>query len=669
MIFHLTKKLITYSFYKHINSRLYSQTLRTGTMESLTGNLKALNLSLPPSVEGSYPQSNTVDLCRNYISEQLSLLANVDKKIVFTALDWSSVLENGDLIVPLPRLRMKGDLDAIAIDLSEKFPLGGYIDKVVAKGKFLQFFFNTQFLLNLVTKDILTRKNDYGSAPIGENKTVISEFSSPNIAKPFHAGHLRSTIIGGFLSNLYEKLGWKVIRMNYLGDWGKQFGVLAVGFQKYGSEELLASQPIQHLFDIYVKINADMKAQTEEAEAKGVPLEEANSIDGEARAFFKKMENGDKEALAIYERFRDLSIEKYINTYARLNIKYDVYSGESKVSNEIMKEVSQMLKDKDMITEDKGALLIDFKKLGQKKLGKVLVQKSDGTSLYITRDFGAAVERYREYKFDKMIYTVASQQDLHLKQFFTGLEMLGFPWAKDLVHVNFGMVLGMSTRKGTVVFLDDILEQAKNTMLEIMQQNKEKFVQVENPEQVADYIGISAVMIQDMQAKRVNNYEFAWDRMLSSEGDTGPYLQYAHSRLRSIERNANVGEEELLNANLSLENICGSVEALKALDLTPEELAKKTEQLESQLEKTKALIRILASYPDTLRYASKNYEPSTVVTYLFKLAHQFSSTYKVLRVMGEEREILVARLALFSAVRQTLYNGLVLLGITPVDRM
>lgn len=669
MIFHLTKRLITHAFWKYNTRRLYSHiNIRTGTMESLTGNLQKLNLALPPAVEGSYPQSNTVDLCRNYIAEQLSQLASVDKKVVFTALDSSSILENGDLIVPLPRLRMKGDLDAIAADLASKFPLDQYIEKVVAKGKFLQFFFNTQFLLDLVTKDILTRKEDFGAAPIGEGKTLVSEFSSPNIAKPFHAGHLRSTIIGGFLSNLYEKLGWKVIRLNYLGDWGKQFGVLAVGFQKYGDEKLLDSQPIQHLFDIYVKINADMKAQQEEAEAKGVELKESESIDGEARAFFKKMEQGDEEALKLYSRFRDLSIEKYIDTYARLNIQYDTYSGESKVSNEIMKEVSQMLEDQGMITEDRGAKLIDFKNLGQKKLGKVLVQKSDGTSLYITRDFGAAVERYQKYKFDKMIYTVASQQDLHMKQFFTGLDMLGFPWAKDLVHVNFGMVLGMSTRKGTVVFLDDILEQAKNTMLDIMQQNKDKFAQVENPEQVADYIGISAVMIQDMQAKRVNNYEFAWERMLSSEGDTGPYLQYAHSRLRSIQRNAQVEEEELLNANLSLENLCGSVEKLAAA-YTGEELAKKTEQLENQKDKVNALIRILSCYPDTLRSASKNYEPSTVVTYLFKLTHQFSSTYKVLRVMGEEREVMVARLALFSAVRQTLFNGLVLLGITPVERM
>lgn len=638
-------------------------------MESLTENLSKLDLVAPPRIEGSYPETNTVDLCRNYITEQLSELSGVDKSIIYPALEWCQVLEKGDLLLPLPRLRLKGDLEATAVEFANKFNKGGYIDKVVPQGKFLQFYFNTQFLLNLVTKDVLSRTTDYGAAPLGAGKTMIVEFSSPNIAKPFHAGHLRSTIIGGFLANLHEKLGWKVIRMNYLGDWGKQFGVLAVGFKKYGSEAELEANPIQHLFDVYVKINNDIKKEQEEAEAKGETLDPENSIDGEARAFFRGMENGDEESLKLWKKFRDLSIEKYIDTYARLNIRYDVYSGESQISNEKMKKVTEILKEKNMITEDRGALLIDFKNLGQKKLGKVLVQKSDGATLYITRDLGAAIERKEKYNFDKMIYVIASQQDLHTKQFFTALEMMGNKWAKDLIHVNFGMVLGMSTRKGTVVFLDDILEAVKTKMLEIMQTNAEKFAQVENPEQVADLIGISAVMIQDMQAKRINNYEFGWERMLSSEGDTGPYLQYAHSRLRSIQRNAEIPDEELIEADMSLENLCGSLEKLKTMNLSDEELAKKSALLESQLEKTQALIRIMASYPDTLRYASKNYEPSTIVTYLFKLTHQFSSTYKVLRVMGEERSVMVSRLALFSAVRQILHNGLTLLGITPVERM
>lgn len=655
---------------KYIPKKL--KPIMSGSIETLTKTLNGLNLQVPQEIEGSYPQSNTVDLCRNYIAEELSKLAGVDKQLVFNGLDWSNTMDKGDLLIALPRLKLKGNLDEIAKDLASKFPKNGYLLDVVAAGKFLQFWFNPQTLLNIVTRDVLTRGDDYGSSPLGLGKKIVVEFSSPNIAKPFHAGHLRSTIIGGFLSNLYEKLGWDVVRINYLGDWGKQFGLLAVGYERYGSEEELATNPIQHLFDVYVKVNQDIKAEEEKAEAEGVALDEKTSTDGKARAFFKKMEQGDEQSIALWKKFRTLSIEKYIDTYARLNIHYDVYSGESQVGEKIMKDVTETLKEKNLITEDRGALLVDFKNLGEKKLGKVLVQKSDGTSLYITRDLGAAIERKETYKFDKMIYVIASQQDLHTKQFFKILEKMGYSWAKDeLVHVNFGMVLGMSTRKGTVVFLDDILEAVKQKMLEIMSKNSEKFKQVEDPEKVADLIGISAVMIQDMQAKRINNYEFGWDRMLSSEGDTGPYLQYAHSRLRSIERLANVDPSELVNADMSLDNVAGSIEKLDSIKdtLSQEEYEKQLEYIKNQREKTESLIRIMSSYPDTLRYASKNHEPSTTVTYLFKLAHQFSSTYKVLRVVGQDKEVLLARLALFSAVRQILNNGLRLLGITPVERM
>ena len=641
----------------------------TDFKEDLSKQLSKLHLQAPEFIEGSYPEYNVVDLCRNYIAGQLSKLTGVDKKIAYDSFAWSSLLEKGALIVPLQRLRLKGDLVQMAKDLAAKFELGGFLDRVLPVGKFLQFFFSPKFLLNVVTPDVLKRGANYGSAPLGDGKTILVEFSSPNIAKPFHAGHLRSTIIGGFLSNLYERLGWKVVRMNYLGDWGKQFGVLAVGFRKYGSDEELAKNPIQHLFEVYVKINQDIAREKEEAEKTGISLDEQKSTDGQARAFFKKMEQGDEEALKLWKKFRELSITKYIDTYGRLNIKYDVYSGESQVSQKTMDMVMDQLHEKKLIHEDRGALLVDFKKLGKKKLGKVLVQKTDGTSLYVTRDLGAAIERKQKYNFDKMIYVIASQQDLHVKQFFTILKMMGYKWADDLIHVNFGMVLGMSTRKGTVVFLDDILENVQERMLEIMQKNKEKFAQVEDPKEVADQIGISAVMIQDMQAKRINNYEFGWERMLSSEGDTGPYLQYAHSRLRSIQRNCNIPPEDLLKADMSMENLCGTEEQIKKQGLDKEEEEKQLKNLALRVEKATALIRIMASYPDTLRSASKNHEPSTVVTYLFKLTHQFSSTYKVLRVMGEPREILLARLALFSSVRQILNNGMRVLGITPVERM
>lgn len=599
-------------------------------IKTISQGLSKLGLEQPAAIPDSFPEFNVVDVLRNYITNELNRITEVNKDIIFQALDSPSTLDKGDLIIPIPRLRLKGiNPKDKAVEWSESFDKGKFLSEVKAEGPFLQFFFNKSVLYNLVIKDALTRKTEYGALPIGLNKKVIVEFSSPNIAKPFHAGHLRSTIIGGFLSNLYEKAGWDVTRINYLGDWGKQFGLLAVGFDKYGSEEALAKDPINHLFEVYVKVNRDI---TEEGETS-----ETNE---KARQYFKRMEEGDPTALAHWKRFRELSIEKYIDTYARLNITYDVYSGESQVSQESMENVVKQFTEKGLIHEDRGAKLIDLTKFN-KKLGKCLVQKSDGTSLYLTRDVGEAIKRYETYKFDKMIYVIASQQDLHTAQFFEILKQMGYDWAKNLEHVNFGMVLGMSTRKGTVVFLDNILEETKDKMHEVMKKNEAKYAQVEEPEKIADLVGISAVMIQDMQAKRINNYEFKWDRMTSFEGDTGPYLQYAHSRLRSVQRKSGIEESKMVDANF---------------DLLTEPCAEN-------------LVRLLAQYPDVIKRALKTHEPSTIVTYLFNLTHVVSQCYDILWVAGQEEDLAIARLALYASARQVLYNGMTLLGLTPVDRM
>ncbi|EAZ63345.1 arginyl-tRNA synthetase [Scheffersomyces stipitis CBS 6054] len=600
------------------------------SVHAITDGLSKLGLQQPSAIEASTPDYNIIDVFRNYITNELHRVSDVDQEIIFSALDSPNTLDKGDLIVPVPRLRLKGvNPKDKAVEWSEKFEKGKFLSEVKAEGPFLQFFFNKTLLYNLVIGDALARKTEYGALPLGLNKKVIVEFSSPNIAKPFHAGHLRSTIIGGFLSNLYEKAGWNVTRINYLGDWGKQFGLLAVGFERYGSEEKLASDPINHLFEVYVKINQDITAEGETS-----PTNEA------ARLYFKKMEDGDEEALKIWKRFRELSIEKYIDTYARLNIHYDVYSGESQVPKELMKMATKIFEEKGLIHEDRGAKLIDLTKFN-KKLGKTLVEKSDGTSLYLTRDVGEAMKRYNTYKFDKMIYVIASQQDLHCAQFFEVLKQMGFEWVKNMEHVNFGMVLGMSTRKGTVVFLDNILEETKEKMHEVMKANEAKYAQIEDPDKIADLVGISAVMIQDMQAKRINNYEFKWDRMTSFEGDTGPYLQYAHSRLSSVQRKSGYTEEDLATANY---------------DLLVEPCAAN-------------LIRTLAQYPDTIKKALKTHEPSTIVTYLFNLTHIVSQCYDILWVAGQEKELAVARLALYASAKQVLYNGMTLLGLTPVDRM
>jgi arginyl-tRNA synthetase len=304
---------------------------------------------------------------------------------------------------------------------------------------------------------------------------------------------------------------------------------LGVGFERYGSEEELVRDPIRHLYHVYVRINQvikeeqeaeklkaeeektkveEEKVKAEEGEAKKAEEKEAGvkptyngPTDDEARAFFARMEAGDADAVALWKRFRELSIEKYKDAYARLNIEYDVYSGESQVSKEAMETVKTMMKEKGLSEESYGAVIVDLTKYS-KKLGKAMVQKNDGTSLYLTRDIGAAMERYQKYNFDKMIYVVATQQDLHLQQLFKILELLGFEWANRCQHVNFGMVLGMSTRKGTVVFLDDILAEAKERMHEVMRKNAEKYSQVDDPEYVANNVGRTGVMIQDMSGKR-----------------------------------------------------------------------------------------------------------------------------------------------------------------------
>ncbi|KAG0123918.1 hypothetical protein HOY82DRAFT_211502 [Tuber indicum] len=616
------------------------------SLESLNKQLNNCGISEPLTpFPGSNPTTNPVDVYRCYIAHVLAPITGVELELVYPALEWTQNLEKGDLILAAPRLRIPGkNPSELTKEWAEKFPENPYVRSPTAAGTFLQFYFKKDVLSKLVLSSILSRKSAYGPIDTGKGKRVIVEFSSPNIAKPFHAGHLRSTIIGGFLSNLYESCGWDVIRMNYLGDWGKQFGILGVGYKRFGSEEKLLEDPINHLFEVYVAINKvaeqEKEAEKNKAAEKGEKQISNGPTDQEALEFFFKMEHGSEECIAMWKRFRELSIEKYKATYSRLNISYDVYSGESQVSKESMERAGEMMREMGISSESDGAIVVDFKPHA-KKLGKAVVQKKDGTTLYLTRDIGAAMERYEKYKFDKMIYVVACQQDLHLQQLFMILKLLKLDWADRLTHVNFGMVLGMSSRRGTVVFLDDILADARDKMHEVMRKNEEKYKQVEDPEMVADVVGRTAVMIQDMSGKRINNYTFDMARMTSFEGDTGPYLQYAHSRLCSIQRKSGIPIQELLNADFSL------LKEDHAINL----------------------IRCLAQYPDVLQNTLKTLEPTTVVTYLFKMTHLLSSSYDVLRVIGEEPRLSAARMALYESARQVLNNGMRLLGLTPVERM
>jgi len=691
------------------------------SLDNITSQLKTVGISQIPTFAGVqlYPENNPVDVYRAVIIEQLQTITGAEPAIINNALQWTQDLKHGDLMLPVPALRLKGKKpDELAKEIAEKFssPL---IQKPTAEKAYVRFFFEPEPFAKLVLPAILQHKNDFGfnsslgredpSDSSSKRKKLVVEYSSPNIAKEFHTGHLRSTIIGGFLVKLYEHAGWDAISMNYLGDWGKQYGVLAQGFEKYGSEEALKNEPVKHLNEVYVKINQDnsaelaplnaLKKRKDELEkqknpakvpkaAKGkeadllpewTPEKESEleelpakiekveqdlaaipSIDEKARQFFLRMSQGDKDALQNWQRFRELSIEAYIQMYARLNIQFDQYSGESTVAEADMEQAAQVLQQKNISEDSKGAVIVDLSKHGAPALGKTLVKKRDGTSLYLTRDIAANFERYEKYDFDKMIYVIASQQDLHVAQFFKILELMGPPYS-DIVakceHITFGMVKDpkgqtMSTRKGTVVSLADSLDHAKDFMHDVMRGNAKKYEVVEDPEGTADILAISAIMVQDYSGKRINGYNFDMEKMTSFEGDTGPYLQYSHARICSMERKNPIPPEELANADLSLITTKEGIE----------------------------LVRTLAQWPDVFLNTYKTREPVTVLSYLFKMTHILSTCYeakdtanknaKTMSVMfAPTPEKKAALMALYGSARQVLSNGMKLLGLTPVQRM
>ncbi|KIY43023.1 arginyl-tRNA synthetase [Fistulina hepatica ATCC 64428] len=587
------------------------------------------------AIDGVDPSACILDAFRASVAQSVSEILGIPINEAFNTVDLGK--KGVDFTVAVPRFRLSAKPQELLKKIEAQFVPTEYIERITVDGVFVHFHSQTRKLNRLVLDQIYTlskstnthRFGRYGTNSSGAGRKVVVEFSSPNIAKPFHAGHLRSTIIGAFLSNLYSANGWDVVRMNYLGDWGKQFGLLAIGFFKYGSEEKLAESPIMHLFDVYVTVNKDVK----EEEAAGL-----STTNDEAKDIFRRMEHGDKETLALWQRFRDLSIEAYKKVYQRLNITFDVYAGESLVTAKSINAAMDRLRENGLL---KPAYAVDLSKW---KMSKPVVQKADGTTIYMVRDIAGAMQRFEQYKFDKMVYIVGDQQDLHCQQFFKILELMGAPYADKLEHINFGRVQGMSTRNGEVKFLEEILDMAKEAMLVQMKTNEDKFSNVEDPDLTSDQIGMTCVKIQDMQSKRINSYPFDVKRMTSFEGDTGAYLQYAHVRLCSVARK--VADETVLREDVS------------TID---------TELLSEP--KAREIVYHLATFPDAVRMAMRVSEPSTIVTYCFKLSHLISSAWETLVVKGQYSELAQARLYLFTCARIVLASAMRLLSLTPLERM
>ncbi|KAK7041490.1 arginyl-tRNA synthetase [Paramarasmius palmivorus] len=587
-----------------------------------------------PTVPETNPAQCVLDAFRISIAKRVSeSLPPLTVEQVYSGVDYGK--KGVDFTIALPRFRLPGKVDELAKKVLDKFTPDEYVESITHDKAFLHFQLNTTTMIREILNQVHTlthetesQQPEYGTNTSGKGKQILIEYSSPNIAKEFHVGHLRSTIIGAFLANVYKACGWDVVSMNYLGDWGTQFGLIAVGFERYGSQEALEKDAIKHLFEIYVKINKDAEADPE--------------VKVEAAKFFRRMEDGDESALKNWRSWRELSVKKYEVEYDRLNIHFDVYTGESQVQKDYMDKAMDRLNEMGLIEEVNGAKLVNLEKW---KLGKAVVRKKDGTSIYLTRDIGGAIQRYDKYKFDKMVYVISAQQDLHVAQFIKTLELMEYPWAKDVQHVNYGLVQGMSTRRGTVVFLDQIIREAATVMHEQMQKNEEKYNAVEDPEYTSMELGITGVKIQDMAAKRINNYTFNWDRMLSFEGDTGPYLQYAHVRLASIGRK---------NPHL--------------LPLPP------PSQIDisclAQSSHARDIAFLLGTYPDVVKTALKTHEPSGVVTFAFRLSHAISSAWETVIVKGEEDvEKARARMWLYESAREVLAAAMRLLSLKPLERM
>lgn len=554
--------------------------------------------------------------------EIAAIVPALDQETILNLLEKPKKSSMGDLAFPTFSLAktMRKAPQIIASELVGQIN-NSYFEKVEAVGPYINFFLNKSEISAQVLKEVIKKREDYAQAAIGQGRNIVIDLSSPNIAKPFSIGHLRSTVIGDALSNIFQKLGYETVKINHLGDWGKQFGLLIVAYKKWGSEEAVRSHPIDELLKLYVRINAETKNHPE--------------LDEEAREWFRKLENNDEEALALWQWFRDESLMEFNRLYAELGIDFDSYNGEA-FYNDKMEEVVQLLAEKGLLEESKGAQVVNLEKYGIEH--PALIKKSDGATLYITRDLAAAIYRKRTYDFAKAIYVVGQEQTAHFKQLKAVLAEMGYAWSKDIQHVSFGLVTKngqkLSTRKGNVILLEPtIAEAVKRSLAQIDTKNPD----LVNKEAVAHAVGVGAIKFYDLKTDRTNGYDFDLEAMVSFEGETGPYVQYAHARIQSILRKANFQPQAAENYQLN-----------------------DTESWE--------IIKLIQDFPNTIVKAADNFEPSLIARFAIHLAQSFNKYYAHTRILDDspERD---SRLALSYATATVLKEALALLGVEAPNEM
>ena len=554
-------------------------------------------------------------------SELAKVIDSLDQDAILNLLEQPKSSDLGDIAFPafsLAKVERKAP-QAIAADIAEKIDQSAF-EKVVATGPYVNFFLDKSKISDQVIKSVIEAGADYGQQDEGHGQNITIDLSSPNIAKPFSVGHLRSTVIGDALSNIFRKMGYNTIKINHLGDWGKQFGLLMVAYKKWGSKEAVEANPIDELLKLYVRINAEIENDPE--------------LDEEGRKWFKKLEDGDPEATELWQWFRDESLVEFNRIYKLLGVEFDSLNGEA-FYNDKMDEGVQILEDKGLLKESKGASIVE---LDDVNLPPAMIKKSDGATLYITRDIATAIYRARTYNFVKNIYAVGQEQSNHFRQLKAVLKKMGFDWSDDMVHVDFGLVTKnrqkLSTRKGNIILLEPTLQEA---ISRAKAQIEEKNPELENKEEVAHAVGVGAVKFYDLKTDRRNGYDFDLEAMVSFEGETGPYVQYAYARIQSILRKA---------------NFTPSTDATYSLS-DPESWE---------------IIKLLQDFSRVVKRAAENYDSSLIAKYAINLAQAFNKYYAHTRILDEspERE---SRLALSYSTAVVLKEALRLLGVDAPEKM
>ena len=562
-------------------------------------------------------RNKIIDLITDSIKE-------LDRETVSRILEIPPQEDMGDFAFPcfqLAKIFRKAPT-IIAQEVAEKIKKTDFVSKTAAMGPYVNFFIDRTMFVSEMLKQVSV--DNYGSSEIGCGKTICIDYSSPNVAKNFHVGHLRTTLIGNSIYRIYKKLGYRVERINHLGDWGTQFGKLIVAYKKWGSKEAVEQNGISELMKIYVKFH-------EEAEKD-------DTLNDEARAWFVKMEQGDEEALSIWEWFKDISLIEYKRIYELLDVDFDSYAGESFYRDKTSAVVDE-LKKKGMLKESEGAFIVDLEKYD---MTPCLIMKKDGSSIYATRDLAAIFYRKKTYDFEKCIYVTGMEQKLHFAQVFKVVELMGYEWAKtDLIHVPYGLVSleggKLSTRSGNIIYAEDILRESVSKIKEVI---NDKNPDLQDKEEVAKMVGIGAIIFNDLYNQRIKDVTFSWDKIHSFDGETGPYVQYTYARAVSVLRKTGITD-------------------------VPEEIDSSLLTDEASVSLLKELIR----FPEVVETAAERLEPSVVARFVMSVAQAFNHFYHENQCNVEDEKLKRARVKLVIIAKEAIKDGLDLLGMKCPEQM